>query len=199
MGITTAFARYAADYGVPPAIIGKMVQTEPGRMAWLTPSDLQPMGVALLPAAAPQAQPLPAAPAQAAPPTQAIPSRRRPNTWCRSVPSRTKLVARHFSPTCSRNIRRCSPTTGPWCRRPTLAQGCLVSAARRADFRQGNRFKAVRPTQGARPPRLPGYGGTLSCPSGTQDGRAGDYFGGEGGDITRANKLSARAALWARN
>ena len=76
MGITTAFARYAADYGVPPAIIGKMVQTEPGRMAWLTPSDLQPMGVALLPAAAPQAQPLPAAPAQAAPPTQAIPSRR---------------------------------------------------------------------------------------------------------------------------
>ena len=73
MGITTAFARYAADYGVPPAIIGKMVQTEPGRMAWLTPSDLQSMGVALLPAAAPQAQPLPATPAQAAPPTQAIP------------------------------------------------------------------------------------------------------------------------------
>ena len=74
MGITTAFARYAADYGVPPAILGKMVQTEPGRMAWLTPSDLQSMGVALLPAAPPQAQPLPAAPAQATPLRQSIPA-----------------------------------------------------------------------------------------------------------------------------
>ena len=73
MGLTTAFARDAAAYGVPPAIIGKMVQTEPGRISWLTPSDLQPMRVALLPAA-PQAQPLPAAPAQAAPPRQAIPA-----------------------------------------------------------------------------------------------------------------------------
>ena len=42
-------------------------------MAWLTPSDLQPMRVALLPAA-PQAQPLRAAPAQAAPPRQSIPA-----------------------------------------------------------------------------------------------------------------------------
>ena len=74
MGFTTAFARDAAAYGVPPAIIGKMVQTEPGRIAWLTPSDLQPMGVSLLPAAPPQAQPLPAAPAQAAPPRQSIPA-----------------------------------------------------------------------------------------------------------------------------
>ena len=73
MGLTTAFARDAAAYGVPPAIIGKMVQTEPGRISWLTPSDLQPMRVALSPAA-PQAQPLPAAPAQAAPPRQAIPA-----------------------------------------------------------------------------------------------------------------------------
>ena len=40
MGFTTVFARVAAQYGVPPAIIGKMVQTEPGRMAWLTPNDL---------------------------------------------------------------------------------------------------------------------------------------------------------------
>ena len=64
MGLTTAFARDAAAYGVPPAIIGKMVQTEPGRISWLTPSDLQLMRVALLPAA----------PAQAAPPRQAIPA-----------------------------------------------------------------------------------------------------------------------------
>ena len=64
MGLTTAFARDAAAYGVPPAIIGKMVQTEPGRISWLTPSDLQLMRVALLPAA----------PAQAAPPRQSIPA-----------------------------------------------------------------------------------------------------------------------------
>ena len=60
MAITAAFARDAAAYGVPPAIIGKMVQTEPGRMAWLTPSDLKPMGVVLLTPSL--AQPLPAAP-----------------------------------------------------------------------------------------------------------------------------------------
>ena len=48
MAFTTIFARQAAAYGVPPAILGKMVQTEPGRMAWLTPTDLRPMGVVVL-------------------------------------------------------------------------------------------------------------------------------------------------------
>jgi uncharacterized protein len=57
MAVTTAFAREAAAYGVPPVIIGKMVQTQPGRMAWLTPTDLQPMGVVLL-----DLQPSPSAP-----------------------------------------------------------------------------------------------------------------------------------------
>ena len=76
MGITTAFARSAADYGVPPAIIGKMVQTEPGRMTWLTPSDLQPMGVVILTPSSPQAQPLPEPAAQpsTAPESPARPS-----------------------------------------------------------------------------------------------------------------------------
>jgi hypothetical protein len=46
--LTTAFARDAATYGVPDAIIGKMVQTEPGGMSWLTPADLQPMNVVVL-------------------------------------------------------------------------------------------------------------------------------------------------------
>jgi hypothetical protein len=49
MGFTTVFAREAAACGVPPAIIGKMVQTEPGRAAWLTPADLQSMRVVTLP------------------------------------------------------------------------------------------------------------------------------------------------------
>jgi cell division septation protein DedD len=67
MGFTTAFARIAAEYGVPDAIIGKMVQTEPGRMTWLTPTDLQRMNVVILTPSSPQVQPLPAAPPQTTP------------------------------------------------------------------------------------------------------------------------------------
>ena len=52
MGLTTALAREAVAYGVPPATIGKMVGTEPGRIAWLTQSDLKPMGVVLTPSLA---------------------------------------------------------------------------------------------------------------------------------------------------
>jgi hypothetical protein len=62
MGFTTALARVAAAYGVPDSIIGKLVQTEPGRMSWLTPTDLKPMGVVILTASSPQAQPLPSPP-----------------------------------------------------------------------------------------------------------------------------------------
>ena len=72
MGATTALAREAATYGVPPAIIAKMVLTGPGGIARLTPSDLQPMGVVLLTPSSPQAQPLP--PPQAVPTTQATPA-----------------------------------------------------------------------------------------------------------------------------
>jgi hypothetical protein len=46
--ITTQMARLAASYGVPPAIIGKMVQTEPDRVEWLTHADLASMGVRIL-------------------------------------------------------------------------------------------------------------------------------------------------------
>ena len=48
LAVTTLMARDAADMGVPPAIIGKMVQTTPGRVAWLTHEDLASMNVALL-------------------------------------------------------------------------------------------------------------------------------------------------------
>ena len=49
MGATTALAREAAKYGVPPAILGKMVQTEPNRVAWLTLEDLTSMDVKVVP------------------------------------------------------------------------------------------------------------------------------------------------------
>lgn len=51
MAVTTAMARDLGGLEVPPAIIGKLVQTPPGRATWLTPSDLASMGVKVLDAA----------------------------------------------------------------------------------------------------------------------------------------------------
>jgi hypothetical protein len=48
LALTTAIAREAAEFGVPPAIIGKLVQTPPERTTWLTPADLASMGVTML-------------------------------------------------------------------------------------------------------------------------------------------------------
>jgi hypothetical protein len=45
MGLTTALARDAAQFGVPPDIVGKLVETAPGRVEWLTRDDLAEMGV----------------------------------------------------------------------------------------------------------------------------------------------------------
>lgn len=46
--VTTQMARKAADFGVPPAIIGKMVTTAAGDMAWLSQDDLRSMDVELV-------------------------------------------------------------------------------------------------------------------------------------------------------
>ncbi len=43
----------AASYDVPPAIIGKLVETPPDRAAWLTPSDLASMDVVTIDTAKP--------------------------------------------------------------------------------------------------------------------------------------------------
>jgi peptidoglycan hydrolase-like protein with peptidoglycan-binding domain len=48
LAATTQMARDAAAFGVPAGIIGKMVTTEPGRMAWLTPADLRSLEVTIL-------------------------------------------------------------------------------------------------------------------------------------------------------
>lgn len=47
---TTEFARVCASLGVPPPIIGRMVTTSPGRIAWLSDEELTSMGVRRLPA-----------------------------------------------------------------------------------------------------------------------------------------------------
>lgn len=44
MAITTAVARRANEYGVPPDIIGKMVITGPRQMTWLSAAELAAMG-----------------------------------------------------------------------------------------------------------------------------------------------------------
>jgi hypothetical protein len=48
LAVTTMMARDAASYGVPPAILGKMVQTTAGRVSWLTHEDLASMGVRII-------------------------------------------------------------------------------------------------------------------------------------------------------
>lgn len=68
MAITTALARDAAQMGVPPQIVGKMVETKPGRMEWLTRDDLALMDVRIVdPGDTP-------APASASPPMAMAPS-----------------------------------------------------------------------------------------------------------------------------
>ncbi len=47
--VTTDFARVLAQLGVPSEIIGRLVETPPGAMYWLTPEELMTMGVRLLP------------------------------------------------------------------------------------------------------------------------------------------------------
>lgn len=47
LAVTTLMAREAGDLGVPPAILGKMVVTTPGRVEWLQPADLASMNVTL--------------------------------------------------------------------------------------------------------------------------------------------------------
>jgi len=44
---TVSMARIAQDFGVPSAIIGRMVVTPPDDMVWLTPQDLQSMGTTM--------------------------------------------------------------------------------------------------------------------------------------------------------
>lgn len=76
MAATTAFARELTQYGVPPAIIGKMAGTVPGRMEWLTPADLQSMGVVIMadaPPEPPSTTEAPVAPPGSPPTTPSIP------------------------------------------------------------------------------------------------------------------------------
>jgi hypothetical protein len=89
LAVTTEMARAAAGFGVPPAILGKMVQTVPGRVEWLTHEDLTSMGVRLLDEnGAPAPAPAPAPQQQAAVPPPPAPSQ-PPAATPRSAPAPT--------------------------------------------------------------------------------------------------------------
>jgi hypothetical protein len=47
--VTTELARACSERGVPPSIIGRMVTTPPGQVAWLTEAELISMGVRMIP------------------------------------------------------------------------------------------------------------------------------------------------------
>jgi len=72
MAFTTAMAREAASFGVPPAIIGKLVETPPERATWLTPADLVSLGAITIGAAESSETPTPGYPSPPAniPPPQ---------------------------------------------------------------------------------------------------------------------------------
>ncbi len=66
LAVTTEMARFAADFGIPPVILGKMVETGPQRMEWLTRGDLAAMQVVVLNDAQ--------IPAEGAPPAASVPA-----------------------------------------------------------------------------------------------------------------------------
>ncbi|HEY1932441.1 MAG TPA: ATP-dependent Clp protease proteolytic subunit [Acetobacteraceae bacterium] len=48
LAATTAMARFAAAFGVPAAIVGKMVETSAGQVEWLNNADLASMNVRII-------------------------------------------------------------------------------------------------------------------------------------------------------
>ena len=103
MAATTHLARLAAGYGVPPAIIGRMVATGPAHMAWLDADDLRAMRVGIVE---------PAPPCGRRRLRRRRPARRRRRRRCRRrCPS--PCPARPSSPSSSNRRRRQRPPEAP--------------------------------------------------------------------------------------
>lgn len=92
---TTSVARYAAALGVPPMILGRMVTTLPGAMAWLTAGELRAMGVMLV-GDAPTGADAPGTPLQpgSAPAASAAPVARAPEPAPAPAPAPNPSFAR---------------------------------------------------------------------------------------------------------
>ncbi|WP_149530680.1 hypothetical protein [Tardiphaga sp. P9-11] len=95
---TVSMARIAKELGVPPAIIGRMVVTPPSDMVWLSPTDLQSMGTAMVGKPSQIASTTSVPPingqVQAGPPVQLQPTAKAaPPTWASLVDAGGRLSA----------------------------------------------------------------------------------------------------------
>jgi hypothetical protein len=101
---TVSMARAAKEFGVPAAIIGRMVVTPPSEMVWLTPQDLLSMGTTMVgkpvqtisPTATATADPaiVPQQTERGIPPTQLMPERgAKTPTWNEYLDSAIKRSA----------------------------------------------------------------------------------------------------------
>lgn len=114
---TVSMARIATDFGVPSAIVGRMVVTAPADMVWLSPQELQSMGTTMV-GKPDQTAPLSQTPAEAKAPMQLDPnlkassgSSSKPNsdqTWSKMVSVAISISSRQNN---GRAItpRKCEP------------------------------------------------------------------------------------------
>ncbi|GLR91291.1 hypothetical protein GCM10007857_80080 [Bradyrhizobium iriomotense] len=110
---TVSMARMAKELGVPAAIIGRMVVTPPSDMVWLSPSDLQSMGVSLVrkPSQVAQTDQPPAQQTETTDPVDITPSAKAtatPPTWNEFVNAAIDLSAKQNNGK-PRTLRGCQP------------------------------------------------------------------------------------------
>ena len=94
---TAENAKIIREFGVPPAIVDKLMRTPPGRMAWLTPGDLQSMNVAITGLLR---RPVPPEPAtRPVAPRRLTPFKPDGLNWPQYVAETSELSRRTFGPT----------------------------------------------------------------------------------------------------
>jgi hypothetical protein len=119
---TVSMARVAKELGVPSAIIGRMVVTPPEQMVWLSPQELQSMGVVMIGKPSqttapdgPVAQQIPSPPNSLTPQLPEMKAS-KPPPWGEFVDAMTKLSSRQnggrpkYFRTCQPELKVC--TTG---------------------------------------------------------------------------------------
>jgi hypothetical protein len=94
---TAENAKIIRELGVPPAIVDKLMQTPPDRVAWLTPGDLQSMNVAIT---GMLRRPVPLEPAtRPVAPRRLTPFKPDGLSWSEYVAEASELSRRTFGPT----------------------------------------------------------------------------------------------------
>ena len=126
---TTEMARAAADLGVPPVILGKMVATAPQHVAWLTHDDLAAMRVKLIAAAElPVAPPAELPPESAPPPALAATGLAfRGVVFCAAGPAALRL---RMLPSADPDRSRAEIDVGPTATNPSVPAASFVAEGR---------------------------------------------------------------------